>query len=993
MANTDDRSPVLRPGRGPLVGRTRELAILEGALAEAHNGHPSVVLLVGEPGIGKTRLLEEFPRPELAAGVRVLRGGASESEGMPPYLPVIEALGEYIASADSATLSAVINPSAGYLARLLPQVETRLGPVVSPSSVSPEHDRLRLYEAVTTLVERIAARETLVLALDDLQWADAATCDLLVYIFRRLRTERLLVVGAYRIGEAEENSSFVRARAELNRLRVLHELSLGRLDREESRSLASSLLGHDPVPALAELLYHQGEGNPFFEEELLRALVGEGQLDWHAGRWELRETPDRLLPSSLADIVRLRLARMDPTVGSVLRAAALIGRSFDVGLLAQVMQMDPEELEKHLAGAARVSLVRPEPDWRFAFTHDKVREALSADLGDAQRRRLHRAIGEALEVSDATAPAAQRLADLTFHFVEAGDATRGVTYELMAAEQALRAPAATEAIGYFRAASTLLSDGHDEVRHARALLGLGDAATLAGDYPQAAESYAAAATTAMNADDPAAAARAWRGLARVRWRQELPREAVAAFERTLLLLGPGDSAEAAEMLLDLADLQVTTLGQHAEGLAAAERALTMVNRLGDPHLEIMACRVVGNLRFRTSQLVEARSLLERALTLAEQHDTPGLAAETCGYLANLHWALGDLQRSWQLTDLRQELAERTHDLFLMRHVDSWKANMCVARGDWTQAEQLLARAEAVAEQLGSPEPLMLARWIGGRLAYYRGDLELAVGKLDAAVGMVRSASSGTLVWYLGGLAIALAELGQREKALAALAELEEIVDARHERAIERAPALAQLIVGYDRLGMTDRAASFYPQLLPYRGLAGDFDPMSVDRALGLAAAHRGDISAASRHLEDAEAFARRAGLRPELALVLLLRGRLARDYASAAHADRGRDAIGEGSQLCEKLGIQRLCGHLLRQPVPDTLGASRRRRNAWPDGLSDREVEVLRLVAQGRTNRAIAGELVLSESTVANHLYSIFAKTGAENRAAAAAYALRHGLA
>jgi len=224
MANADDISPVLRPGRGPLVGRVQELSMLADALGEASARRPSVVLLAGEPGIGKTRLLDEFPPPELANGVHVLRGGASEAEGMPPYLPFIEALDAYVESAATDTLREDIGPNAGQLARLLPQVESRLGLIDAPTALEPEHERLRMYEAVAAFLRGIAAHATLVVALDDLQWADTATCDMLVHVVRRLRTEPLLVLGAYRAGEAGGNPSLVRARTELNRLRLLREL-------------------------------------------------------------------------------------------------------------------------------------------------------------------------------------------------------------------------------------------------------------------------------------------------------------------------------------------------------------------------------------------------------------------------------------------------------------------------------------------------------------------------------------------------------------------------------------------------------------------------------------------------------------------------------------------------------------------------------------------------------------------------------------------------
>jgi predicted ATPase len=238
MANGEDIVPVLRPGRGPLVGRNREFAILADALAEADERRAGVVLLTGEPGIGKTRLLGEFPPPGLADGALVLRGGASEAEGMPPYLPFIEALEGYIATAKVERLSEDLGPNAGHLARLLPGIEGRLGSIEAPTTLAPEQERLRLYEAVAALLRGIAARATLVLALDDLQWADASTCDLLVHVVRRLRSEPLVALGAYRAGEAEGNPALVRARAELNRLRLLRELPLRRLDAAESRSAA-----------------------------------------------------------------------------------------------------------------------------------------------------------------------------------------------------------------------------------------------------------------------------------------------------------------------------------------------------------------------------------------------------------------------------------------------------------------------------------------------------------------------------------------------------------------------------------------------------------------------------------------------------------------------------------------------------------------------------------------------------------------------------------
>ncbi|MFN0070432.1 MAG: AAA family ATPase, partial [Chloroflexota bacterium] len=276
MTRWDNAEPGLRLGRSPLVGRAAELALLEDALREAGVGRANVVLLAGEPGIGKSRLLQEFPSADLGVEVQVLRGGATEAEGMPPYLPFVEALSAYVASAELEPLRALTGPHTSILTRLVPQLEFRLGPAAPLADLPPEQERLRWFEAVVALHSRLAARSIVLLTLDDLQWADAATCDLLLHLIRRLRSERLLVLGAYRQREAEDNAPFMRARAELNRQRLVRELTVRRLDLAESGSLAAGLLGAETTSSIANLLHDHGEGNPFFAEELVRALVEAG---------------------------------------------------------------------------------------------------------------------------------------------------------------------------------------------------------------------------------------------------------------------------------------------------------------------------------------------------------------------------------------------------------------------------------------------------------------------------------------------------------------------------------------------------------------------------------------------------------------------------------------------------------------------------------------------------------------------------------------------
>jgi predicted ATPase/DNA-binding CsgD family transcriptional regulator len=983
-------SSALHVRSAPLIGRARPLGLLAERLDAVRHptgaGSPKVVMLAGAPGIGKTRLLEEFPPPESAIGVTVLRGVASQAAGMPPYLPFLHALGDYIATAPIDLLRDQVGPYAASLATLFPEIPLRLGAPQPPYPLGPEQERYRLYEAVAAFLAALTTPGPLILLLDDLQWADATSCDLLVHIAGRLRSATLLIVGAYRDGEAAENPSLTRALAELNRRRLLAILPLQPLTAEESRTLASNVLRGAIAPEVADLLHRHGEGNPFFLEELLRTLVEDGTLIWQNERWRLGSQPRRLLPPHVADAILMRLTRLEPTLVDTLRVAAVIGRAFDPALPAHITQLDVEQVEAQLLTATRAQILRQEAAGAYTFTHDMIRETIVAAMGSVHRRRLHQAIGMALEAQGG-ADTLWRLANLAYHFAEAGEQARGVAYALEAGEQALRASAAVEAMAHYRTARRLLgSDGASD-QYTSVLMRLGDAAILAGDYPQAAAAYQEAA---HQRGEPISSARAWRRLGQVRWRQEAVAGAREAFERSLELLGPKDSLDGAETLLQLADLYATSLGRNAEGIAYAEQALALVARLGDRRLEAQAYCVLGNVKARSGDLIAGRALLERALALAQELDDPALGAETCAYLANVYAWMADLEHSRELSLLRAELARRTQDLFHLRHVHAWIGQLATLQGRWAEAEQRFAQQEHILEGLHSPEPHATLHGYRGVLRYFQGQFDAADQQFRQVIELLQPTGSGTLVWHLGWRGLALAELGRRDEALGCFTELRRLADVLDEQARARGLAFAQLAVGYARLGEQERAAGCYPQLLPFQGQCS---PVLIDRGLGLAAHAAGDAAAAQRHLADAEALARRAGMRPELALILLERGLIERSsaQAGASGSTSANPVTAEGLQLCEDLGMREL-GRRFRTPAP-TEPLRHSAREAQIAGLSDREVEVLRLVAQGRTNRVIAETLVISEKTVARHLTNIFTKIDVSNRSGATAYALTHGLA
>jgi predicted ATPase/DNA-binding CsgD family transcriptional regulator len=988
MIDAADEPLITRLARSPLVGRASQLAAMRRQLNEARSGGATTLFVTGSPGIGKTRLLTEFASLAQADGVTVLRGDASQSEGMPPYLPFLTALGDYANRAEPVQLRELLGDDAAVLATLLPDLPARLGPLPPPYPIPPEQARYRLYEAVTHVLSAIAEAGPVVLLLDDLQWADAATCDLLVYLLGRARSAPLIVVGAYREGEIEANPAFLGAIAELNRRRQLSALLLEPLDREQSRQLATQILQGEVAPPLVELLQQRAEGNPFFLEELMRSLVEDGTLAARAGRWELLSQPRYRLPPRAAEAIQVRLARLADDVIELLELAATALRTFDPALIAAAAGIDVEQAERALRAAVQRALLRQESGAMYAFTHDMVREAVYSRLSATRRQRLHRMMGEVLEARQGDGDP-QRLADLAFHFARAGEKQRGVTYALASAERALQLPAARDAMAHYQTALEMMGRDDDAAARAAALMGLAAAANLAGEYESAATAYRAAQEAWLELDDRPAAARAWLQLGQIYWRRESIAEALDAFEHGLKLLGDDESALIAETLLQIADLRATTLGQNAEGIAFAQRALALAERLDDRRLTATAYCVLGNVHARSNELDTGRDLLERALALAQELDDPGLSAQTCAYLANVYAWLPDLDKSIEISRLRASLARRSHDVFHLRHVYSWIGLQEVLQGRWSLAERSFREQETIIEGLQSPEPfaaLQLARCI---MHYLRANFAEAEQQLGEVLQMLRPTGSGTLVWYLGWYGLILAELHRPDEALACLDELDLLAGSLDRRSTARGLIFAQLAIGYSNLGARDRAAGCYMKLAPFRGQVA---PILIDRGLAAAALANGGKERARGHLQDAEALARRAGMMPELALTLLQRGLLevqqgnhGQSLGSAADAH-----LTEGFRLCAALGMLELGRRIVGSPGRKQPADAD--RSASVDKLSRREVEVLRLVAQGRTNREIAEALFLSENTVARHLTNIFTKLGVKNRAGATAYALRSGL-
>jgi predicted ATPase/DNA-binding CsgD family transcriptional regulator len=956
----------------------------------AKTGQTGIVLVAGEPGIGKTRLLDTFAARATDAGARVLRGGASEAAGMPPYLPFLEALGQHVRATPPDELRSQAGDMAGILASILPELAARLGDMPRSYPLPPEQARLRLFEAVSAFLAALANDRPLALIFDDLQWADSATLDLLAYLARRQRAISLLLVGAYRAGDVEGRAAFAQMLAELNRLRALDLLTLEPLDAEAIVTLAKEYLGGPVTAPLGEALFHHSEGNPFFAEELLRNWRDAGTLiQTERGRWTLTAAQAPALPPGIAGAVRQRLARLCPETVDLLKTAAILGRTFDTALLAEVVGQDVETVEESLQEAIQASLLNGATTGAqgvYTFSHDKIRESLYDDMTHARRQRLHGFIGRALEARSQP-PDAQRLAELAYHFARSGDRLRGADYALRAAQLAMDAYAPEEALAHYRAVTELT--GADDPRRGDTLLGMGDAATLAGAHDDAVAAFTAAQAWYERSGDLLAAGRAAHRLGQAWWQREAIPQAREAFEASLALLDGQPLAETVCALVDLSSLLALSQHQYTAALAHARQALDLAERLGEDGPLASASRALGNLLARTNQLPEGLDLLRRALDLALAADNLAEAAECCACLRMACAWNCEYRQAIAYARQEIELARRCHAPYLMRHVYTHLTVMYALAGEVAEAESAYAEARNVVERLAAPEAWAYFDLIAGVVPMARGDYAASEQGTARAIEEFRAADPDTLVWYLGILAVTCARQGKERETLAAIDEAEAAIAAVPSESMASMLPLSSVVDAAFLIGAGQRVAQYYTRLEPFRE---QFHNALVSRLLGQIETLQGNFAAARVSLDEAEATARREHVKFELAQTLVAQADLSIAKGGRGARERAREKLAEARALYAEFGNEievRRMDQALRRHTRERPA----QRHPLPAGLSAREVEVLRLVAAGRGNREIASDLVLSEKTVENHLTRIYAKVGAENRAAAAAFAIRHGLA
>ena len=477
--------PTALLSRTPFVGRATQMKRLMAKLESATSGYGSVAMLMGEPGIGKTRTLEEFTDGARQHGARVMRGACYDGEFQPPYGPFAEAISDYAREASAEELRTVLGDSAATLARIVPSLRRHLGSIPDPPALEKDEERFRLLDSVAQTLIALARTAPLVLILDDLHWADRGTVAMLGHVAHFVPNNPILLIGAYREGEVGRQHPLTAVLAAIRRLRDFESISLKGLAGGEVAELLGMIGDQDAPGALVKALSDETEGNPFFIREVLLHLMEEGRILCNGEGWTSTLSIEELgIPEGVREVIGRRILRLSDEARRLLNVGAAFNGAFSFDVAAAVAGLDEDTALTAADEALDAHLLRPGPSPdSFDFTHALIRHTLYADLNPPRRVRLHRQIAEAME-REWGELASEHAAEVAYQFwrgSRASGAERGVEYAIAAANNAEKAYAHDEVVVFLRIALELLAPSDPRRRDLMARLGFALTSTLQED--------------------------------------------------------------------------------------------------------------------------------------------------------------------------------------------------------------------------------------------------------------------------------------------------------------------------------------------------------------------------------------------------------------------------------------------------------------------------------------------------------------------------------
>ncbi|MFB9628300.1 ATP-binding protein [Nonomuraea helvata] len=938
------------------VGRAEELAALSDSFDEARKGTVTSVLLGGEAGVGKTRLVQRFAEQCQADGAHVLFGACVElsTEGL-AYAPFTAALRQLVREQGPAAVAALLPGGAERdLARLLPEFGEPSG------DGETDTGRARLFEQFLTLLERLADARPTVLVIEDIHWADRSSRDLIAFLSRNLHAPQVLIVMTYRSDDLHRQHPLRPVLAELGRVNGVHRLDLPRLSRDEVAQQMAGILGEVPEYGKAVKVYERSEGIPLFVEALLECGV------------------DCAFPESMQDLILSSVEQLPEETQRVLRVAAAGGIRVSHNLLAAVSGLSDVELETALRPAIARNVLQIADNRAYVFRHSLIREAVHDELLPGEHQRLHARFAEEISKDRELVPPGRAAVEIAHHWYGARNDTWALISAWEAAQKSFKAFAYTEAVPLLERVLMLWDRVPDAAEligadHTAVLERASEAANAGGDADKGTKFVKAALAELDETEQPARVAQLIvRGVAFKNSKSQL---GVIADLRHALELVPENGLDRADVVTVLSR-HLMLRGEVAEASELIAEGLRLVREHGDPCLEadLLMNQALGHsLNGETEATI---ALNEQALEIGTAQGSGRLITRAIGNnvdslvdVGRHEDALRLAKHGWKLSKKYGRL--RGSGLFIK---NNW-AEVLESIGRWDEAIEILEGALSHGPALRHRYAMLRVR---ADIALARGEVEL-VESILSEVGVLKDRPEEFVQDIISNSRLHIGWHLFRGEPASALAVAERVLaqPRQSSKAMLSWRLLALLRVVCDAAEATEpvRTATVREHAAAVAAELSVSGPVAQAYQLS----YNGHFDAA------AEAWERLS--RPHNQSKALLR--------AATLAARGGDREGAAARLKVALPLAQA---LRATPLIEEIESlSRRVGGVQPaqepsELLTPRELEVLRLVTQGRTNRDIAAELFISAKTVSVHVSNILAKLGVTTRGEAAAAAHRLSL-
>jgi tetratricopeptide (TPR) repeat protein len=990
--------PILCP---IMVGRASYLDLLKQRLDEARGGHGQIVLLAGEAGIGKSRLVAEAKVWTQQNDLMILQGNCFESDRASPYAPILDLLRTSIVSGSVETLK----PYSSELVKLLPELSTLFPETKAATPLEPEQEKRQYFQVLTHLLIGTDGSPRLII-FEDLQWCDDTSLEFLLTFARRLPSLPILLLLTYRSDEV--HPALGHFLAELDRARLAFEINLNRLPTPDVEEMIRAIFEQQrPVQFdFVQAIYSLTDGNPFFVEETLKALVTSGEIYYANGGWTRKPLDELHIPRTVQDAVQRRTRQLSEPARQLLTWAAVAGRRFDFSLLQEVTGQTETELLQLVRELLAAQLVLEESVEHFAFRHALTRQAVYAELLGRERRNLHRSIAEKLETRRTEKAADHFLvSELSYHCFEAGQWDKAFDYSKRAADhaQALYTPRA--AIEYLNR-SIIASQNMSTILPLDLYRARGQQYETLGDFDAAQKDFQIALDEAQSRDDHHMQ---WQALIDLGflWAARDYTKTGEYFQQALTLAQQLDDSAALAHILNRVGNWHLNIDQAREALRYHHEALRIFESLNDRRGLASTHDLLGITYYSCHDVHQGIAHYEQAIVLFRKlDDRGGLASSLVISASRGNEFIGSIAIPMQAS-----LAERLHTLqealTLARETDAKPAEALVkiwlgmnlnSSGDYSGFAHLregLALVEAIDHQhFRAVAHMILGMSYLDVLVPMR-----ARDHLMQALDLARATNS--MVWigmisaYLALAYIQLLDLARAGSTLVPMFQTDLSMDTmgnRHLWAAHTELLLAQ--------GQPEKALQTIEQLIatsPNIEKEGDYSNARMNRL-------RGDIlftlrryASAEKTLRGALTSAQTLELYPQEWRIWLSLNRLYRAQGKQELAD---EALSMANQIVEKLSASiddaDLREEFRSQATAQGKGTGRISKKEAEkrqfSGLTLREREVAGLIAAGKSNLEIAEVLTLSNRTVESHIGNILSKLGFSSRSQIAVWAVEKGL-